>query len=95
MSQPSSAPAASHQDRPQVRTTLDRVPLGFLARVTDLSLEGLLRRRLLDLGFVLGADVRPVRRSPLGDPTAYEVMGAVVALRRTEAACIGVSYRDS
>lgn len=71
--------------------TLDKVPLGACVRVEGLDLDGLLRRRLLDLGFVLGTWVRPLRRSPLGDPTAYEVMGAVVALRRSEAARIRVS----
>lgn len=75
----------------EARTTLDRVALGSSVRVIGLDLDGLLRRRLLDLGFVLGTTVRPLRRSPLGDPTAYEVMGSVVALRRSEAARIRVS----
>ena len=40
-----------------------------------------LRRRLYDLGLVPGTKVRCVVKSPLGDPKAYLVRGAVVSLR--------------
>jgi ferrous iron transport protein A len=90
IAKPAAPPPYEHVGR-EARITLDRVPLGADARVTGLDLDGLLRRRLLDLGFVLGTLVRPLRRSPFGDPTAYEVMGSVVALRRSEAARIRVS----
>jgi len=48
-------------------------------------------RRLMDLGFVPGTRVRVLRTSPLGDPRAYLVRGAVIALRREDAARILVS----
>jgi len=54
--------------------------------VTGLTAEGLVRRRLLDLGFVPGTVVEAVGRSPFGDPTAYAVRGTVIALRRRDAA---------
>ncbi|RJQ09388.1 MAG: ferrous iron transport protein A [Bacillota bacterium] len=65
-------------------------PLALLAPgeaglVVGLSAGGLVRRRLLDLGFVPGTVLRAVRRSPLGDPTAYSVRGAVIALRAADA----------
>jgi ferrous iron transport protein A len=56
--------------------------------VTELRIDGPARRRLLDLGFVSGTIVRAVRRSPLGDPTAYEVRGSILAVRREDAARI-------
>lgn len=68
--------------------TLDLLPLDQTARVTGLTCQGLIRRRLLDLGFVPGAEVRPVRRSPFGDPTAYQIKGTQIALRRTEAGTV-------
>ena len=43
-----------------------------------------MRGRLLDLGFVPGTVVEPIRRSPLGDPTAYRIRGTVIALRSEE-----------
>lgn len=42
-------------------------------------------RRLRDLGFRPGADVRLIRRAPLGDPFVYRVTGSEICLRRTEA----------
>jgi Fe2+ transport system protein FeoA/energy-coupling factor transporter ATP-binding protein EcfA2 len=49
------------------------------------------RLRLLYIGFVPGVQVTPIRRSPTGDPTAYFVRGATVALRREQAEKILVS----
>lgn len=47
-------------------------------------------RRLLDLGFLPGTTVRALRRAPLGDPTVYEVRGAQLCLRRSEAGRVRV-----
>ncbi len=58
---------------------------GHRAWVGELSAQGELRRRLRDLGFVPGAQVECLGKSPLGDPAAYRVRGAVVALRRRDA----------
>ncbi len=69
---------------------LDRLPRGRKARVVDLRVGGLTRRRLLDLGLGPGAEVEAVMVSPLGDPVAYRVRGAMIALRREDAAGIVV-----
>lgn len=65
---------------------------GRRARVAGLSpaCRGPERRRLLDLGFVPGTEVAVDLVSPLGDPVAYRVRGAVVALRREQAGQIRV-----
>jgi ferrous iron transport protein A len=57
---------------------------GDMVRITRISLEGVMRRRLLDLGFVPGAVVEVVRKSPLGDPIAYRVSKTIIALRKEE-----------
>ncbi len=49
------------------------------------ALRGPERRRMLDLGLVPGTVVEPELQSPSGDPTAYRVRGAVIALRRAQA----------
>lgn len=46
------------------------------------------RRRLLDLGFVKGAQVKIDLTNPLGDPTAYLIKGTSIALRKDQAAKI-------
>jgi ferrous iron transport protein A len=57
------------------------LPPGTPAKVLSLEAEGALRRRLLDLGLVAGTQVSAIGRSPSGDPTAYRIRGAVMALR--------------
>ncbi|WP_462413403.1 FeoA family protein [Neobacillus sp. Marseille-QA0830] len=57
---------------------------GNVIKITSIHLDGVLRRRLLDLGFVAGADVEVVRKSPLGDPIAYRVSQTTIALRKEE-----------
>ena len=59
--------------------------------VQEIQGEGLTRRRMLDLGMVPGTLVEVVRRSPLGDPVAYQIRGAVIALRKDEASYINVT----
>lgn len=49
------------------------------------ALQGAQRRRLLDLGLVAGAVVRAELRSMSGDPVAYRIRGAVIALRGAQA----------
>jgi len=65
--------------------TLLNANLGDTVSVVGLTAEGLVRRRLLDLGFVPGTRVDVLRRSPLGDPIAYRVRGATIALRGVDA----------
>jgi len=64
---------------------LDRLRNGCCALVTELAAEGPARRRLLDLGLVPGTKVEVIRRSPLGDPIAFNIRGAVIAFRKEEA----------
>jgi ferrous iron transport protein A len=72
--------------------TLESLAPGAHARVVAVSGELPTgdRRRLLELGFFPGTRVTAVRRSPLGDPIAYEVRGLVVALRRAQARLIEI-----
>lgn len=58
--------------------------IGDLIKISKLSLEGTMRRRLLDLGFVPGAIVEVLRKSPLGDPIAFRVSSTAIALRKEE-----------
>ncbi|MBQ8684504.1 MAG: ferrous iron transport protein A [Clostridia bacterium] len=49
-----------------------------------------LRRRLLELGLLPGEAIGCIGRSPGGDPSAYELCHAVVAIRRQDAAKIWI-----
>ena len=75
-----------------VRTLVDMAP-GERARVVGLSpaCQGAQRRRLLDLGVVRGTEVEAALRSATGDPVAYRIRGALIALRREQAAWIRIA----
>lgn len=72
--------------------TLASINVGEEATVLNISkvCRGQQRRRLLDLGIVPGTKVRAEMRSASGDPTAYNVRGALVALRKQHAQMIFV-----
>ena len=50
-----------------------------------------MRRRLLDIGLVENTEVACLGRSPSGDPSAYLIRGAVIAIRSVDCATIIVS----
>lgn len=60
------------------------------AVVLSVHLEGNLKRRLLDLGLIENTLVECVGKSPAGDPKAYLIRGAVIALRSEDSKKISV-----
>lgn len=64
--------------------SLDEIKPGESAVVTSLLVHGSMRRRLLDIGLVEGTRVQCVGVSPLGDPAAYLIRGAVIAIRSAD-----------
>ncbi len=79
----------------QETTSLDQIKAGQQAVIVGLEHTGVQRRRLMDLGFVPGTQVEVALKNPLGDPTAYLVRGAVIALRRVQAQHIQVALVES
>jgi DtxR family Mn-dependent transcriptional regulator len=79
-----------------VATLLD-LPRGRIARVTGISpaCQGSQRRRLLDLGVVRGTHVEAALRSAAGDPVAYLIRGALIALRREQAEWVRVEILEA
>ena len=65
--------------------TLDKLCVNDRAVVTALLAEGGMRRRMIDLGMVEGTAIECVGKSPAGDPSAYLIRGAVVAIRAKDA----------
>lgn len=66
---------------------------GQQAFVCGLTTPGSMRRRLLELGLVKGTSVECLGRSPWGDPSAYLIRGAVIALRKVDCAGIWVQLQ--
>ncbi|MBQ0083365.1 MAG: ferrous iron transport protein A [Clostridiales bacterium] len=53
-----------------------------------------MKRRFSDLGIMKGETITPLYRSPFGEPTAYEILGAVMALRKEDSDSITVEKSD-
>lgn len=60
---------------------LTQVSVNEKCIVKKLLLTGLIRRRLLDLGLIEGTVIEVLQASPFGDPVAYLIRGAVIAIR--------------
>ena len=71
---------------------LSSLALGESGKVLRLSsrLRGMERRRLLDLGIIPGTIVTAELASPSGDPLAYRIRGALIALRTEQASLIDI-----
>ena len=67
------------------KRVLSQLAVGEEGIVTSLDIKGRMRRRLQDLGIINGTKITCAFRAPFGDPTAYEVRGTLIALRREDA----------
>ncbi len=67
--------------------TLSQLKPGESGQVIGISraCRGLQRRRLMDLGVIQGTKIKAEMSSAAGDPIAYEIRGATIALRKQQA----------
>lgn len=66
-------------------SSLNSLRVGQSTRVSHIEAEPAMRRRLLDIGLIPGTRVTCTAVSPAGDPAAYLIRGAVIALRGRDA----------
>ena len=78
---------------PNIDIALADLRYGESGRVLSISqqFEGMVRRRLLDLGVLPGTVITAEMRSPSGDPTAYRIRDAVIGLRAEQARMINIA----
>lgn len=70
---------------------LSEIQPGCRATVVRVLAEGPIRRRLLEMGFIRGAELKVEKLAPLGDPMELVIKGYHLSLRREEGACILVT----
>lgn len=58
--------------------------------ITKIRGRGAFRKRILEMGFVVGETVKSVKKAPLADPVEYKVMDYEVSLRNNEAKLIDI-----
>ena len=68
--------------------TLTALREGERAQVAALLTEG---GRMQDIGLIEGTEVECVQKSPAGDPVAYRIRGALIALRAEDSARVLVT----
>ena len=69
---------------------LAELKTGEKAVIVRVHGHGSFRKRLIEMGFIKGKEVRVVLNAPLKDPIEYEIIGYKVSLRREEARLIEV-----
>ncbi len=74
-----------------ISSTMCSLREGQAARVTDIHIDGSMRRRLQDLGLIEGTRIQCLQKSPAGDPVAFLIRGAAIALRSEDAGGIEVA----
>ena len=65
---------------------------GYIVKVNG---SGAFRKRLLEMGFIRGQEVKSILNAPLKDPIKYQIMEYEVSLRRSEAVMIEISMVQS
>ena len=71
--------------------TLDVLPIGKSAVVSEVGGEGALRQHFLDMGLTPGVSVTMVKHAPMGDPVQVHVHGYELSLRVEDAKRIGIA----
>lgn len=63
---------------------------GEKGKITAISTIGPLKRRLMDMGVLIGEEVKVVKIAPLGDPMEVTIKHYQLSLRKKEAQGIAV-----
>lgn len=73
---------------------LNELSVGEKAVIDALEATGSMRRRLLDIGLIENTEIECIGRSPSGDPSAFLIRGAVIAIRSEDCADILIKSAD-
>ena len=68
--------------------SLDKLKTGETCLIENISSGCDISRRFLDIGLINGTKVKCVAQSPAGDPKAFLIRGAVIAIRLEDCANI-------
>ena len=70
--------------------TLKDAKVGETVKVTKLTGEGPVKRRIMDMGITKGVEIYVRKVAPLGDPVEVTVRGYELSLRKADAEMIEV-----
>lgn len=69
---------------------LSDLDVGRCCIVLNVLNEGIMRRRLMDIGIIPGSEICCVLNSPSGNPKCYLINNSMIALRNSDASLIEV-----
>ncbi|MGH9820063.1 MAG: FeoA family protein [Pyrinomonadaceae bacterium] len=72
--------------------TLRNVPVGSSARVVSVRGNSRIAKRLMEMGVIPGISLKVVKTAPFGDPIEVRLRGYSLAMRKSEADSIEVSF---
>lgn len=68
------------------------LPIDKPGIIQEICVNNSLKRRFLDLGIIPDTVITPILKSPSGDPTAFEIRGAIIAIRKEDSSLIKIKY---
>lgn len=74
---------------------LSRLEKEEKAIVTRVLGSGNIRKRILEMGFIVGREIKVVNKAPFKDPIEIQLMGSNVMLRKKEAEIIEVEKKKA
>lgn len=74
----------------QLNKRLDGIGRGQKIKIAKLHASGKLKQKLLDMGFVSGAEIEVIREAPLFDPMELKIQNYTISLRKSEANLIEI-----
>lgn len=63
---------------------LNDLSINKTAVISSVECKEHLKNRIFDLGIIEGEEITPIFKSPFGDPTAFLVKKAVIAIRNND-----------
>lgn len=69
---------------------LSELKVGQRAKIIELKAKGAVKRRLMDMGVIVGESLRVQKIAPLGDPIEVVIKNYHLSLRKSEAEQIEV-----
>ena len=70
--------------------TLRNAKIGQTVKVTKLTGDGPVKRRIMDMGITKGSELYIRKVAPLGDPVEITVRGYELSVRKNDAQCVEV-----
>lgn len=69
---------------------LSLISSGEKCKIAKVNATGKLLQKLLDMGFIAGAQIEVIREAPLYDPIELKIHNYLISLRKSEAELIEV-----